>query len=65
VAREVGAGMPGWQRPAAAPRAWIPGMDEEGHLPRARALEVAPQECADGEGIEAERRLAHVAFTRA
>jgi len=40
-------------------------MDEEGHLPRARALEVAPQECADGEGIEAERRLAHVAFTRA
>lgn len=36
----------------------------EGQLPRARALEVTPQECADSEGIEAERRLAHVAFTR-
>jgi superfamily I DNA/RNA helicase len=38
---------------------------EEGQLLRARALEVTPQECADGEDIEADRRLAHVAFTRA
>jgi hypothetical protein len=32
--------------------------------PRSRD-EVTLQECADGEGIEAERRLAHVALTRA
>jgi DNA helicase-2/ATP-dependent DNA helicase PcrA len=38
---------------------------EEGQLPHARALEVSPEERAAGEGIEAERRLAYVAFTRA
>ena len=38
---------------------------EEGQLPHARSLEVGPQERAAGEGIEAERRLAYVAFTRA
>lgn len=38
---------------------------EEAQLPHARALEVSPQERAAGEGIEAERRLAYVAFTRA
>ena len=36
-----------------------------GQLPHARSLEVSPQERAAGEGIEAERRLAYVAFTRA
>jgi DNA helicase-2/ATP-dependent DNA helicase PcrA len=38
---------------------------EEGQLPHARALEVSPEARAAGEGIEAERRLAYVAFTRA
>ena len=38
---------------------------EEGQLPHARSLEVTKQERAAGEGIEAERRLAYVAFTRA
>jgi ATP-dependent exoDNAse (exonuclease V) beta subunit len=38
---------------------------EVGQLPHARSLEVSPQERAAGEGIEAERRLAYVAFTRA
>ena len=38
---------------------------DEGQLPHARSLEVSPQERAAGEGIEAERRLAYVAFTRA
>ncbi|HSS05189.1 MAG TPA: ATP-dependent helicase [Solirubrobacterales bacterium] len=38
---------------------------EEGILPNARALKVEPSEEARGEGIEGERRLAYVAFTRA
>jgi DNA helicase-2/ATP-dependent DNA helicase PcrA len=38
---------------------------DEGQLLHARSLEVSPQERAAGEGIEAERRLAYVAFTRA
>jgi DNA helicase II / ATP-dependent DNA helicase PcrA len=38
---------------------------EEGQLPHGRALEVSPEERAAGEGMEAERRLAYVAFTRA
>ena len=38
---------------------------EKGQLPHGRALEVSPEERAAGEGIEAERRLAYVAFTRA
>lgn len=38
---------------------------EHGQLPHARSLEVSPAERAAGEGIEAERRLAYVAFTRA
>jgi superfamily I DNA/RNA helicase len=38
---------------------------EEGQLPHARALDVTAAERAAGEGEEAERRLAYVAFTRA
>lgn len=38
---------------------------DEGTLPHARALRVEPSEQARGEGIEGERRLAYVAFTRA
>lgn len=38
---------------------------EEQQLPHHRALEVTEQDRAAGEGIEAERRLAYVAFTRA
>ncbi|MGA2928803.1 MAG: ATP-dependent helicase, partial [Solirubrobacteraceae bacterium] len=38
---------------------------EEGQLPHRRALEVGTVQRAAGEGIEAERRLAYVAFTRA
>jgi DNA helicase-2/ATP-dependent DNA helicase PcrA len=38
---------------------------EEGTLPHARALKVEPSEEARGEGMEGERRLAYVAFTRA
>lgn len=38
---------------------------EEGALPHARALEVGAEEARRGEGLEAERRLAYVAFTRA
>lgn len=38
---------------------------EERTLPHARSLEVGAEEAARGEGIEAERRLAYVAFTRA
>jgi ATP-dependent DNA helicase UvrD/PcrA len=38
---------------------------EEGALPHARALKVGPTEEERGEGIEGERRLAYVAFTRA
>jgi superfamily I DNA/RNA helicase len=38
---------------------------EENQLPHRRALEVSEEERAAGEGIEAERRLAYVAFTRA
>lgn len=38
---------------------------EEGQLPHRRALEVGAAERAAGEGLEAERRLAYVAFTRA
>ena len=38
---------------------------EEHQLPHHRALEVSAAERAAGEGLEAERRLAYVAFTRA
>jgi superfamily I DNA/RNA helicase len=38
---------------------------EEGTLPHARALRVEPAEEERGEGMEGERRLAYVAFTRA
>jgi superfamily I DNA/RNA helicase len=38
---------------------------EEHQLPHRRALDVTPEERAAGEGLEAERRLAYVAFTRA
>ncbi|MGO9320839.1 MAG: ATP-dependent helicase [Solirubrobacteraceae bacterium] len=38
---------------------------DEGTLPHARSLEVGAEEAARGEGLEAERRLAYVAFTRA
>jgi hypothetical protein len=38
---------------------------EEAQLPHQRALDVGEQERAAGEGLEAERRLAYVAFTRA
>ncbi len=38
---------------------------DEGTLPHARSLEVGAAEAARGEGLEAERRLAYVAFTRA
>jgi ATP-dependent DNA helicase UvrD/PcrA len=38
---------------------------DEGSLPHARAQKVTPEEEARGEGMEAERRLAYVAFTRA
>ncbi len=37
---------------------------EEHQLPHRRALDVSEQERAAGEGLEAERRLAYVAFTR-
>lgn len=38
---------------------------DEGTLPHARALRVEPSEEERGEGMEGERRLAYVAFTRA
>jgi superfamily I DNA/RNA helicase len=38
---------------------------EEGTLPHVRSLEVGAEEAARGEGLEAERRLAYVALTRA
>ncbi|HYJ21515.1 MAG TPA: ATP-dependent helicase [Solirubrobacterales bacterium] len=38
---------------------------EEGTMPHAKALKVEPRQEALGEGIEGERRLAYVAFTRA
>jgi DNA helicase-2/ATP-dependent DNA helicase PcrA len=38
---------------------------EEGTLPHARSAQVGPAAEARGEGIEAERRLCYVAFTRA
>lgn len=38
---------------------------EEGTLPHARSAQVEPAAEARGEGIEAERRLCYVAFTRA
>jgi hypothetical protein len=40
------------------------GCDEH-QLPHRRALDVSEQERAAGEGLEAERRLSYVAFTRA
>ncbi len=38
---------------------------EEGTLPHVRSQEVSAEDLARGEGLEAERRLAYVAFTRA
>jgi superfamily I DNA/RNA helicase len=46
------------------PRVILVGC-EEGAMPHARALKVEPAEEARGEGVEGERRLAYVAFTRA
>jgi UvrD-like helicase C-terminal domain len=46
-------------------RELLPGPCEEGVLPHARSARVEPSQEARGEGIEAERRLAYVAFTRA
>ncbi len=46
------------------PHVIVVGCDE-GTLPHARALKVDAEQEARGEGIEAERRLAYVAFTRA
>jgi superfamily I DNA/RNA helicase len=46
------------------PRVIVVGC-EEGTMPHAKALKVEPRKEAMGEGIEAERRLAYVAFTRA
>jgi len=38
---------------------------DDGVLPHARSLNVSDEDLARGEGLEAERRLAYVAFTRA
>ncbi len=38
---------------------------DEGVLPHRNALQATPREQAAGEGVEAERRIAYVAFTRA
>jgi superfamily I DNA/RNA helicase len=38
---------------------------EEGTMPHAKSLKVEPAQEARGEGVEGERRLAYVAFTRA
>jgi superfamily I DNA/RNA helicase len=38
---------------------------DEGTMPHAQALKVEPRQEAMGEGVEGERRLAYVAFTRA
>ncbi len=46
------------------PHVIVIGCDE-GTMPHARALKVEPEKEARGEGIEGERRLAYVAFTRA
>ena len=46
------------------PEVHLFGCDEH-QLPHRRALDVSEQERAAGEGLEAERRLAYVAFTRA
>lgn len=46
------------------PHVVVVGCDE-GTMPHARALKVDPEQEAKGEGIEGERRLAYVAFTRA
>ena len=46
------------------PEVHVFGCDEK-QLPHRRALEVSEQEREAGEGLEAERRLAYVAFTRA
>ena len=46
------------------PRVVVVACDE-GVLPHRNALQATPQEAAAGEGVEAERRIAYVAFTRA
>lgn len=46
------------------PEVWLFAC-EEGRLPHSHALEAGPEQDAAGEGVEAERRLAYVAFTRA
>ena len=46
------------------PEVHVFGCDEN-QLPHRRALDVSNKQRAAGEGIEAERRLAYVAFTRA
>ena len=46
------------------PEVHLFGCDEH-QLPHRRALDVSEQDRAAGEGLEAERRLAYVAFTRA
>jgi len=46
------------------PEVWVFGCDE-GQLPHHHALDATPEQEAAGEGVESERRLAYVAFTRA
>ncbi|HEY1538811.1 MAG TPA: ATP-dependent helicase [Solirubrobacteraceae bacterium] len=46
------------------PEVWVFGCDE-GQLPHGLALQATAEQTAAGEGLEAERRLAYVAFTRA
>ncbi len=46
------------------PEVWVFGCDE-GQLPHHHAHDATPEQEAAGEGIESERRLAYVAFTRA
>ena len=46
------------------PRVVVVACDE-GVLPHRNALQASPDQAAAGEGVEAERRIAYVAFTRA
>ncbi len=46
------------------PTVIVAAFDED-QLPHSKALEVSPEQRASGEGLEAERRVAYVALTRA
>jgi hypothetical protein len=46
------------------PRVVVVACDE-GVLPHRNAMQASPEQAAAGEGVEAERRIAYVAFTRA